>query len=201
MRNFKPVFFYIFTTTAIKSMRGTLYVECEFVLPHFLIPRSNYSLSILSSCSILTRRLFSNSDLSVMYERSKGLNIVTLQKRLDLLTSFSSIEASGTVSEGCIVNQVRDYRLSRTYANVLYVCTVSVMLHKIYSIHAFCHDSPLSSLFPSVSCFSCCSDFRNVLQSLQILVEHVPGRQAHMKMAFQVKTQVNLTMFLIIFYV
>ena len=89
---------------AIKSMRETFYVECAFVLSRSLIPRSNYSLSILPSCSILTRRLFSNSDLSVLYELSNDLNIVTLQERLDLLTSFSSIEASSTVSEGRNVN-------------------------------------------------------------------------------------------------
>ena len=85
-------------------MRETLYVEYAFVLSHSLIPRSNYSLSILSSYSILTRRLFSNSDLSVLYELSKGLKIVTSQERLDLLTSFSSIEASDTVSDGRNVN-------------------------------------------------------------------------------------------------
>ena len=72
--------------------------------------------------------------------------------------------------------------------NVVHVCTASVMLHEIYSINAFCHDSPPSSFFPPVSCLSCCADFRNVRQSLQILVEHVPGRWAHVPL----KSQVNL---------
>ena len=60
VRNFNPVLLNFVYFIESAPQRNTL--------SQFLIPRSNYSLSILSSCSILTRRLFSNSDLSVLYE-------------------------------------------------------------------------------------------------------------------------------------
>ena len=55
-----------------------------------------------------------------------------------------------------------------------YVCTFSMVWG--YILHAFSHFSPLFSLFPSVPYFSCCVDVRNVVWSVQMLVEYVPGR-------------------------
>ena len=154
-------------------MREMLDVECAFLVSHSLIPRSNYSLSILSSCSILSRPLVSNSDFSVLYEWSKGLKIVTSQRRLDLLTSLSSIEASGTVSKGCNVSKFGIIGfLERTRTSCMCVQYFFVSFFTFFDLQYSCFLSYLSTLFSFSFCF-----FLYLLCWFQkCVVEHVPGR-------------------------